>query len=129
LTATRDLASIFGRIEAVLLEYAPPFVVRSETPRDKRNVHLWSERDVEVAGRKRGEVYFAGAIAQKGYVGFYYMPVYTDAERRDLFAPALLPLLKGKSCFHVKELGAERLGQIEDALERGFALYRERGWV
>jgi hypothetical protein len=74
-------------------------------------------------------VFFAGAIVQKGYVGFYFMPVYTDAERSDVFASELLPLLEGKSCFHVKELDDDRLGHIEDALAKGFRLYRERGWV
>jgi len=128
-TSTRDQARIFDAIEEVLLRHAPPLAVRRDTPADKRNVHLWSEKELEIAGRKRTEVYFAGAIVQKGYVGFYYMPVYTDAERRGLFAPELLPLLEGKSCFHVKELDDKRLGQIEDALERGLDLYRQRGWI
>ena len=129
MSSTRDLDEIFGRLEMALLRYVPPLVARRDRPPDKRNVHLWSEKDVEIEGRRRKEVFFAGAIVQKGYVGFYYMPVYADAERRDLFAAELLPLLKGKSCFHVNELDTTRSQQIEDALERGFELYRERGWV
>jgi len=38
-------------------------------------------------------------------------------------------LLKGKSCFHVKQLGDGLMRSIDDALERGFELCRERGWV
>lgn len=126
---TRDLDEIFDHLEATLARHAPPLVVRRDTPRGKRNLHLWSEKDVEIDGRKRAEVFFAGAIVQKGYVGFYYMPVYTDAERADLFDPELLPLLKGKSCFHVQVLDEKRLEQIEDALATGFRLYLERGWI
>jgi hypothetical protein len=127
--ATRELDRIFDRIEAALRLYSPLLAARTGMVRDKRDLHLWSEKEVEIAGRKRDEVFFAGAIVQKGYVGFYYMPVHTDAERDDLFSPQLLPLLKGKSCFHVEKLGVELLGHIEDALTKGFRLHRERGWV
>jgi hypothetical protein len=128
-TPTRDRAQIFEAIEHVLLRYASPFTVRRETPADKPDVHLWSGGDVEIAGRKRAEVYFAGAIVQQGYVGSYFQPVYSDPAREDLVPPELRALLKGKSCFHVGELDDERLGQIEHALEQGFGLYRERGWI
>jgi hypothetical protein len=74
-------------------------------------------------------VFFAGAIVQKGYVSFYFMPVYTDAVRSEIFSSELLPLVEGKSCFHVKELDDDRLGHIEDALVKGFRLYRKRGLV
>ena len=97
--------------------------------KDKPDYHLWSEKDVVVAGRPRKEVFFAGLIVQKGYVGFYFMPVYAEPERKDLFAPELLSLLEGKSCFHVKRLDDELLGQIREALETGRELYRERGWI
>lgn len=128
-TTTRDLDEIFGRIEGSLRRYSPPLAARTRTVREKRDLHLWSEREVEVAGRTRDEVFFAGAIVQKGYVGFYFMPVHSDADRKKLFDPQLLRLLKGKSCFHVKELDDELQGRIDDALERGFELYRERGWI
>ena len=124
-----DLDEIFDRLEGQLARYAPPLVVRTGVVQGKRDFHLWSERPVEIAGRKRKEVSFAALIAQKGYVGFYFMPVYADRERRELFAPELLALLKGKSCFHVKRLDDELDRHIEDALARGFELYRKRGWV
>jgi hypothetical protein len=129
MTATRDLDEIFDRIEASLRRYSPPLSARTGTVRDKRDLHLWSEKDVEIDGRKRAEVFFAGAIVQKGYVGFYFMPVYADSERKDLFAAELLRLLKGKSCFHVKELDDDLEGRIDEALAQGFELYRERGWI
>ena len=127
--ASGDLASLFDRLEALLATYVPPLAARTGAVAGKRDYQLWSELPVEIEGRKRKEVYFAGLIAQKGYVGFYFMPVYTHADRKSLFAADLLALLKGKSCFHVKRLdeGLER--HIEDALARGFELYRERGWV
>ena len=124
-----DLDAIFDRLETTLRRYAPPFVVRSGGVAGKRDCQLWSEKTIEIEGRRRPEVYFAGLIVQKGYVGFYFMPVYTHAAQKELFAPQLLALLKGKSCFHVKRLDDELMRHVVSALAAGFELYRERGWV
>jgi hypothetical protein len=124
-----DLDEIFTRLRGALERYSPPLVARTGTVAGKDDYHLWSEKDVVVAGRSRKEVYFAGLILQKGYVGLYYMPVYAEPERRELFAPDLLKLLKGKSCFHIRRLDDEVFGHLEEALEDGFVLYRERGWI
>jgi hypothetical protein len=90
---------------------------------------LWSFKDVEIAGRKRKEVYFAGLIIQSSYVGFYYMPIYTETKLKEVFEPELLSLLKGKSCFHIKKLDANLERQIKNALKTGYELYEKRGWV
>jgi hypothetical protein len=127
--AAAELQPIFERLKETLANYSPPLAERSGGIKGKSDYQLWSEKDVVIDGRPRSEVYFAGVIAQKRYVGFYYMPVYTDPERKDLFEPELLRLLQGKSCFHVKRLDEELLVQIDDALARGLELYRERGWV
>ena len=127
--ATAEVIEIFDRLEAVLASHVPPFTVRAGGIASKRDYQLWSERPVEIDGRKRDEVYFAGLVAQKGYVGFYFMPVYTHADRTRLFAPDLLALLEGKSCFHVKRLDDVLEQHVENALAEGVALYRERGWV
>jgi hypothetical protein len=123
------LEAVFDRLQASLARYAPPLVVRSGGISGKRDYQLWSEKRVEIDGRKRDEVYFAGVIGQKGYVGFYFMPVYSDPEQKAMFAPELLSLLKGKSCFHIKRFDDELAAHVDEALAKGFALYVERGWI
>ncbi|MEJ7677621.1 MAG: hypothetical protein WKG06_07090 [Segetibacter sp.] len=39
--------------------------------------NLVSEKHIETAERKFDEIYFASIIVQKGFVRFYYMPIYT----------------------------------------------------
>ncbi len=90
---------------------------------------LCSKKKVQIEGRKHDEVYFAGLLVQKGYVGFYYMPVYAQPEMKKIFKPELLKLLKGKSCFHIKKLDNGLKTQIKDALADGYECYKERGWV
>ena len=82
-----------------------------------------------VAGRDRKEVYFAGLVVQKSYVGFYFMPAYADQDLSTVFGADLLSTLKGKSCFHLKLLTPELKDQITAALAAGWRLYEERGWV
>jgi len=121
-----DLHVIFDQIRQLLKKYQPPLA--SKTDRDGY-FDLWSFKQVVIAGRKRKEVFFAGAIIHKSYVGFYFMPVYVDAEIKEVFEPELLSMLKGKSCFYIKENDAEILRQIDQALEMGFEIYQKNGWV
>lgn len=121
-----DLLPLFGELKALLEPYAGRYAVRRDEP---GHYELWSEKDVVIDGRKRRDVFFAGLIVQKSYVGFYYMPVYVDTGLVDVFGPELLALLKGKSCFRVRELTPTLRRQIRDALKKGHSLYRSRGWV
>jgi hypothetical protein len=122
----KELVAIFKKLKVIMKQYddllTPKFDLDSK-------YDLWSIKNVEIAGRKRKEVYFAGLIIQSSYVGFYFMPVYTDTSLKKVFKPKLLSLLKGKSCFHIKKLDAELEQQIKSALKAGYGLYKQRGWV
>jgi hypothetical protein len=121
-----DLKQIFDQVKPLLEEYRPPLAAKKE---NERYFDLWSFKELVIADRKRKEVFFAGLIIQKAYVGFYFMPVYVEQEIKTLFQPELLRLLKGKSCFHIKRMTPELLEQVRMALKAGFLLYQERGWV
>ncbi len=119
-------AEIFAQLKELMVKYNPPFLTGTD---NERWYDLYSVKDVEIQGRKRKEVWFAGIIIQKAYVGFYYMPVYAEPGRKATFKPELLKLLKGKSCFHIRKLDNELLSQIEQALADGFEMFKQRGWV
>jgi hypothetical protein len=120
------LVPIFKKLKILLKKYDNPLKPKFDLD---SKYDLWSCKDLEIAGRKRKEVFFAGLIIQSSYVGFYFMPVYTDTKLKDVFKPELLSLLKGKSCFHIKELNHKLEKQIEDVLKIGFQLYKKRGWI
>ncbi|MBM3120566.1 MAG: DUF1801 domain-containing protein [Chloroflexi bacterium] len=124
--SSSELQATFQALRGLLGRYQPPLM-----PKVNKAGHfdLWSTKNVVIDGRKRTEVYFAGVIIQKGYVGLYYMPVYTTPEMKKLFAPELLSLLKGKSCFHIQTLDARLLAQVKRALDAGYKLYKKNGWV
>lgn len=122
-----ELVPIFEEIKKRLLPYEKGAIkARGNTG---GQITLVSEIEIEVEGRKKEEVWFAAALIQKGYVGFYFMPIYIETEMKKIFKPELLKCLKGKSCFHIKKNDAVIMQQIEDALQAGYELYRQKGWV
>ncbi|HLK29087.1 MAG TPA: hypothetical protein VKT28_10960 [Puia sp.] len=119
---------IFEEIKKLLLPYAKGSIKLHGG--DNGKIILISEKNIEIAGRKYSEIWFASALVQKGYVGFYYMPIYTQHDKiNKLIAPELLKTLKGKACFHIKKPDAVIYSQIKDALKIGYNCYKEMGWV
>jgi hypothetical protein len=121
-----QLVEIYQKLKKILKKYENPLVPKFDLD---SKYDLWSKKEVIIDGRKRKEVYFAEIIIQSNYVGFYYMPIYSDTDLKDVFKPELLHLLKGKSCFHIKKLTPELESQIDFALDVGYKLYKKRGWI
>jgi len=121
-----ELTPIFEAIKKLLLPYEKGTMKLISSA---GQVVLISKKPVEILGRKRDELWFASALVQKGYVGFYYMPVYGDPKVKELIKPELLKCLKGKACFRVKKYDKEILSQIKDALKFGYGLWQKRGWL
>jgi hypothetical protein len=121
-----DLLGIFHRLKELMMKYESPLTAKID---NEGRYDLWSIKDVVINNRKKKEVYFAGLMIQKDYVGFYYMPIYSDVDIKGVFGQELLKRLKGKSCFHIKKLDEVLVKQIIEALEIGFSLYKDRGWI
>jgi len=96
---------------------------------EEGQIALISDKPVVIGGRKKEEIWFVSALIQKGFVGFYYMPVYMDPRVRSQLKPELLKCLKGKACFHLKKQDPLLFGQIQEALEIGYARFAENGWI
>src|SRR5262245_6290725 len=93
------LQGIQDRLKAILSKYSPPLTAKVDTP---RRYELYSINEVVIDGRKRSEVYFAGAIIQKSFVGFYFMPMYGNPEFIERLSPELKRCIKGKACLNIK---------------------------
>jgi hypothetical protein len=57
------------------------------------------------------------------------MCIYMNDGTKEKLSPALLKLLKGKTCFHLTKLDNGLRKDIQSALELGTKVYRDRGWV
>ena len=80
---------------------------------------IYYRKEVEILGKKFPELLFASLLIQKGYVGFYFFPIYINEALKKKIAPELLNCLKGKTCFHIKKKNPQLLMQINQALHSG----------
>lgn len=120
-----ELVEIFNTIRSLMTPYVKGSIAEvSEKP---GSYSLVSKKFFETDGRKFEEVHFAGIIVQKGYVGFYYMPIYCYEPLKAQLKPELLKCLKGKTCFHIKKNDPVFLKQIDEALAIGYESYKNRG--
>ena len=122
-----EMIKIFNDLHQMLTPYESGSVKKMGG--EGGQVSLISHKEVEIAGRKKSELWFAGLLIQKGYVGFYFMPVYVEPEKKRLLGAELLKTLKGKSCFHIKSADPVIYSQIEQALRLGYEEWRKNGWV
>jgi hypothetical protein len=125
-TDVNKLIEIYKELKTILKKFENPLKPKFDLD---SKYDLWSFKEVVISGRKRKEVFFASIIIQSSYVGLYYMPIYTDTNLKDVFKPELLKLMRGKSCFHIKELYPSLKQYIIEALEIGYRLYDKRGWI
>lgn len=122
-----ELVPIFEQIKKLISVYEKGHLLVSGNKPGQYG--LWSDKTIEVAGRTRNDVYFAGALVQKGYVGFYFMPVYAEPSLKNQLHPDLVKCLKGKSCFHIKKNDPALMQHVKDALKTGYDNYKAKGWV
>ena len=119
----KNLIEIYNRLKKVLKKYENPLKPRFDLD---SKYDLWSDKDIVIDGRKRKEVYFAGLIIQSKYVGFYFMPIYSDPDKFKL-TEELKKTLHGKTCFYIKDTSL--IDQVEELLITGKRLYKEKGWI
>jgi hypothetical protein len=121
-----EMADIFHAIKKILSGFAKGnFIVKSDKP---GCFELYYNKKVEIMERTYPELCFASLLVQKGYVGFYYFPVYVNPALKKKLAPELLQDLKGKTCFHIKKNDPGLFSMIYDALNTGRDFYTSRGW-
>ncbi|HUL32319.1 MAG TPA: hypothetical protein VL128_00435 [Candidatus Eisenbacteria bacterium] len=127
-----SLECIYEQLKAILAKHAPPLKLCEMQLGKKSGVQLVVPKPVAVAGAYGGKpvnLQMAAAILQKDYVGFYLMCIYASADVKRKLSPALLKLLKGKSCFHVKALDEGLRKDIEEALVLSEQGYQANGWL
>lgn len=118
-----SLENVYEQLKEMLARHAPPFKLSDGGVRGKSSVQLVVPEPVAIPGAYGGkpvDLQMAAAILQEGYVGLYLMCIYMNEEVKRKLSPALLKLLRGKTCFHVKALDEGLKKDIEAALVLGW---------
>lgn len=121
-----DIAQIQATLVGILRRHCPPLEARVDLP-----------GNFEVAGTKptmQGKqqvkgFYFASVVPKPTDVRFYFFPNYTHPHEFTNMSAALKKCLKGKSCFHIKQLTPDMEKEIEEMVKHSVAIYQQQGWV
>lgn len=122
-----DLVEIFQTIRAALQPYAA--LGFSNRINSEIEYDLWSDKNVEIEGQKRTEIFFTSVVIKDDHVALYYMPVHDEAGIKQIFDSTLIELLKDDAYFHITALDEELLAHIERAIAEGYKLFKEKDWV
>ena len=122
-----QLVPIFEEIKKMLMPYKKGNLeVRGGVGGE---IAVVNATELIIDGKTRKEFWFAAALIQKGYVGFYFMPIYITNSMEGAIKTELMKCLKGKSCFHITKNDPQLMAQIKEALRLGYEDYKKRGWV
>lgn len=121
------IPEIYSSIHSLLDNYVPPLKPRADGKNNRYDMYYPFE--VTLFGWKYPELYFGGVAAFEKYVGLYFFPIYSHPDEFKDVPPSLRPLLKGKSCFHIKKAEGEVMGDIKALLDKGFAFYQSKGLI
>jgi hypothetical protein len=125
-----DLDYIFNELKKIITKHASGLdtfdeFLNSQAKVKKDSYHLYSKERVKICGKMQ-KVFLAGIVKQRTYVGFYFMPIYSDRARFNL-NEELKKTLHGKSCFYIKD--KTLFNQVEQLLIQGKEVYKEKGWI
>ena len=117
-----DKEAIFNKVRTLVEKYNRNMDVRSDSP---TNYSLYGKRTVEAFNKQVDGMYFASAVINKNFIGFYFFPIYTHPEEFAKIPTELKKCLKGKSCFHIKAEDELLMSQIDTILHQGYQLYEK----
>ena len=121
------LVDLFQDIKEILRPFAHGnYKINADKP---GYFEIYYKKEVEILGKSHPELLFVSLLIQKGYIGFYFFPIYIDPGLKDKIPLPLLSCLKGKTCFYLKKKDPQLLIQIEQALQWGVDFYNSKGWT
>jgi hypothetical protein len=127
-----SLTETFKAIERILALYSPPLKLWVSGSKSKPMTRLTVPSPVSIPGAYGGkpvDLEVASLIIQKGFVGFYFMPLYLKPALKSKISLALRKRLKGKTCFHLTHADDATQEDVRRAVDLGTQLYRDRGWL
>jgi len=120
-----ELKQIEQTLKDLFKAHVPPLRVRVE---NENNFEVAGTK-VAMQGKQKVDGFYFGSIVPKAKdIRLYFFPIYTHP---DQFGPSpeLKKMLKGKSCFHIKNLNDTLIEEIKEMLSMAIEIYQEKGLV
>ena len=122
-----ELLDLFNTLKKILSDYAKGnFFVKTNQP---GAFEIYYGKEVVHGGKKYPELLFASLLIQKGYLGFYFFPVYLHPALLEKIKPDLKKTLKGKTCFHFKKEEQVNEKELNALLKLGVKAWKAEGYL
>ena len=100
--------------------YVPPLQIRI----DNENLFEVAGTRETMQGRQKVDGFYFGSIIHKQKdIRLYYFPIYTHPTKFLWISDDLRKCLKGKSCFHIKQLSIDLENEIKAMIHKGIEIY------
>lgn len=118
----KDLQEIENALRGLLLDQEPTLRVRKNKP---DLLEMCGTKEAMQGKQKVDGFYFASIMPKAKDIRFYFFPLYTHVDRFKL-SPDLQKMLKGKTCFHIKQLNEDLKTEIRTMIETGVKIFQEQ---
>ncbi len=117
----KDLKEIESFIMNALKAHCPPLKIRTETG---GHFEVAGTKETMQGRKKVDGYYFASIVPKPKDIRFYFFPIYTHADAYPELSAPMKKCLKGKSCFHIKQLDESLQKELTEMIDRGVHLYQ-----
>jgi len=116
-----DLTTIQETLQNILTAHSPALEVRKN---DGKTFEIAGTKEVMQGKQKVSGHYFASIMSKPKDIRLYFFPIYTHVDSFSI-SDDLKKCLKGKSCFHIKKLSDEMVGELAEMIATGVSLYEK----
>ena len=116
--AKPDFKPVFAALQQIL----KPYEGRLKAIHDKPDYYYLETHGPTYKNRP---MYFAGVRANKNYVSFYLMSVYTCPDLLKNMSPALKKRMQGKACFNFSAVDESCFKELAALTEAGYRKFKE----
>ena len=114
------LVDIQTTLEDFYKLYVPPLQIRI----NNENLFEVAGTKETMQGKKKVDGFYFGSIIPKPKdIRLYYFPIYTHPAKFLWISDNLRKCLKGKSCFHIKQLSIDLENEIREMIHKGIEIY------
>lgn len=119
---------VFEKIKSVLQKQCPPMVISKD---DENNFELIGNKPVPYGSTKKivPGMFFVSIILNKTMVSFHFFPMYLNKEIYEPLVPNMIKLLKGKTCFNIKDDKEINEKELNALLSKGIDVWKKMGYL
>jgi len=118
----KDFAAVFAALRGILTPYEGRLA-----PRERDPGYFYLE-SLEPTYKDR-PMFFAGVKAEKNYITYHLLPVYTNPDLNLKISPELKKRKQGKACFNFAQVDAPLFKELAALTKSGYKVFKDRGWL